>query len=55
MTINENRLKEVVDFVKNEDLHFVRLDDFLLLILETDDSQGHTQSLGRDCWQTYSK
>jgi len=23
MTMNENRLKEVVDFVKNEDINFV--------------------------------
>ena len=52
MTMNENRLKEVVDFVKNEDINFVSEKVLNYSALETHDCKSSSKSLGGDCWQT---
>ncbi len=49
MTMNENRLKEVVDFVKNEDINFVSA-ILRLSFLETHDCESSYKSLGGDYW-----
>ncbi len=51
MTMNENRLKEVVDFVKNEDINFVSDKVLNHSSLETNDCKSSSKSLGGDCWQ----
>jgi len=48
--MNENRLKEVVDFVKNEDINFVSV-YFYSSYLETHDRESSYQSIGGDYWQ----
>lgn len=52
MTINENRLKEVVDYVKNEDINFVSI-VLGLIPLETYDYKIGCQDQRRDRWQAY--
>ncbi len=49
--MNENRLKEVVDFVKNEDINFVSEKVLNHSSLETHDCKSSSKSLGGDSWQ----